>query len=297
MLGSIEALLCAVVCDAMSATKHNSNKELVAQGVSNMVMPFFGGMPVTAAIARSALNIREGAKTRFAGVIHSIFILSYVLFFGTIMALIPKAFLAGVLMTVAIKMINFHKIKTIFSISKGEALIFSATFALTIFTDLVFAVQAGMVMVAFLLFYKLTKAAGVENMSDYDKNSSWINKEIGSDDFLKKNVSVYTIYGPFFFGAMNVFEKKVTEHVDVRKPILLLRMRYVSFVDSSAIIRLKTLLSAREKEKKTVYIIGANDEIKKKMFSNLELSKILKNEMFFKSTKDAILYIKKNKTQ
>ncbi|MCM2324975.1 MAG: SulP family inorganic anion transporter [Candidatus Woesearchaeota archaeon] len=295
LLGSIEALLCAVVCDGMTATKHNPNKELVAQGITNMVVPFFGGMPVTAAIARSAVNIREGAKTNMAGVIHGIFLLAYMLFFGSLIALVPKAFLAGVLMVVSIRMINIHEIKTIFSISRGEALVFSATFLLTVFTDLVFAVQAGMIMVSFLLFYRLTTTAEVETMSDHDKNSSWIKNHIESDPYLKKNVSVYTIYGAFFFGAMTIFEKKIVEHVDVGKPILLLRMRYVPFIDSSAIIRLKELFEERKKEGKLTYLIRVNSDIKKRMHSNEAMAKILTKDMFFDSTKAALEKITKTK--
>ncbi|MFH2020447.1 MAG: SulP family inorganic anion transporter [archaeon] len=293
LLGSIEALLCAVVCDGMTATKHNPNKELIAQGVSNMVVPFFGGMPVTAAIARSAVNIREGAKTKFAGIIHGFFILLYMVFFGSIIALVPKAFLAGVLMVVSIKMINLHEIKTIFSISRGEALIFSVTLLLTIFTNLVFAVQAGMVFVSFLLFYRLNTTTGITNMSDYDPSSSWINKKTEEEPYLKNNVSVYTLNGPFFFGALNIFEEKVAEHMDAKKKILLLRMRYVPFIDSSAIIRLRELIKMRHHEKKLVYFITVNDEVKKRLFSDVSLSKLLKKEMFFEDTKKAFEYILK----
>ncbi|MEK6916978.1 MAG: SulP family inorganic anion transporter [Nanoarchaeota archaeon] len=295
LLGSIEALLCAVVCDAMTATKHNPNKELISQGITNMVVPFFGGMPVTAAIARSAVNIREGAKTRAAGIIHGIFILFYMVFLGSLIALVPKSFLAGILMVVAIRMINLHEIKTIFSISKGEALIFSLTLLLTIFTNLVFAVQAGMVFVSFLLFYRLNKTTGITNMSDYDLNSSWINKQIEEEPYLKNNVSVYTINGPFFFGALNIFEEKVAEHMDVRKPILLLRMRYVPFIDSSAIIRLREMINERHHNGKIVYFINVNDEVKKRMFSDKSLFKLLKKNMFFDDTKKAFENIIKNK--
>ncbi len=295
LLGSIEALLCAVVCDGMSGTKHDPNKELIAQGVSNMVMPFFGGMPVTAAIARSAVNIREGAKTRFAGIIHGIFILLYMVFFGSLIALVPKAFLAGVLMVVAIKMVNLGEIKTIFKISRGEALIFSITLLLTVLTDLVFAVQAGMVMVSFLLFYRLTSTAGIESHSDHDKNSSWINETIESDEYLKKNVSVYTINGPFFFGALNLFEKKVETHMDVDRKVLLLRMRYVPFIDSSAVMRLKELLEERNSEKKLTYFIRVNQEVKKRLLSDESMKELLKKEMFFNDTKSAFEHIKKLK--
>lgn len=295
LLGSIEALLCAVVCDAMTATKHDPNKELISQGVTNMIVPFFGGMPVTAAIARSAVNIREGAKTRTAGIIHGIFILFYMVFLGSLIALVPKAFLAGILMVVAIRMINIHEIKTIFSISRGESLIFLATLLLTIFTNLVFAVQAGMILVSFLLFYRLNTTTGVTNMSDKDPNSSWINKKVDEVPYLKNNVSIYTINGPFFFGALNIFEKKVVEHLDVDKPILLLRMRYVPFIDSSAIIRLRELIEKKLHEKKLVYFINVNQEVKKRLFSDPSLSRLLKKSMFFDDTKKAFENIIKNK--
>lgn len=140
LLGSIEALLCAVVCDAMTNTKHKSNKELIGQGISNLILPFFNGIPSTAAIARSAINIREGAKTRFSGIIHALIILLILIFFAPLGKYIPKAFLAGILMVVSIKMINIEEIKSIIRTGKSEAIVMLTTFILTIATDLVFAV-------------------------------------------------------------------------------------------------------------------------------------------------------------
>ncbi|MBI2125025.1 SulP family inorganic anion transporter, partial [Candidatus Woesearchaeota archaeon] len=211
LLGSIEALLCAVVCDGMTGTKHNSNRELVAQGAVNLIIPFFGGMAATAAIARSGVNIREGAKTRYAGVIHGLFLLSTLLFLGPLAELIPRAFLAGILMVVAVKMIDVREFKTILRLSWLDTAVFLVTFSLTVLTDLVVAVQVGMLLAILLLFIRLTNIVEINNVGEDSKDH--LNALLNSNVVLKEKVSVYTINGPFFFGAMNVFDHKINEHL------------------------------------------------------------------------------------
>src|SRR3989344_5172486 len=130
----------------MTGAKHNNKSEPVAPGAGNVIMPFFGGMAATAAIARSGVNIREGAKTRYAGVIHGLFLLSTLLFLGPLAELIPRAFLAGILMVVAVKMIDIREFKTILRLSWLDTAVFLVTFGLTIVTDLVVAVPGGMIL-------------------------------------------------------------------------------------------------------------------------------------------------------
>ncbi len=293
LLGSIEALLCAVVCDGMTNTKHNSDKELMGQGIANVVMPFFGAMPATAAIARSGVNIREGAKTKYAGVIHALILLLILLFFAPVAQYIPKAFLAGILMYVAVRMINIHEFKTIMKISRAEAFVLFVTFALTVLTDLVFAVEVGMVLAVFLLFVRLTNIIDISNMKDYQEHDG-LNAFVYRNEKLKDVVTAYTIHGPFFFGAMSVFDKKINEHIEVKKPIIILRFKYVPFIDSTALVRLNDFILQRKKEKGVVLIADANPTVYRMLKNNKEFMSLVKEKYMFHKTKDALDYVEKN---
>lgn len=292
LLGSIEALLCAVVCDGMANTKHDSNKELKAQGIANIVIPFFGAMPATAAIARSAINIREGAKTRYAGVVHALILLLIVLFFGQYAKFIPKAFLAGVLVFVSIRMINIDEFKTIMHISRAETIVLFATFGLTVLTDLVFAVQAGMFFAIFLLFVKLSSVIDISHMEEYEEIEGIDEVEKEKPELLEK-VSIYTIHGPFFFGAMNVFERKLNLHMHIQKPVIIIRMQHVSLIDSTAIVRLTEFLQEARKNNQSVLLVGLKPKTRNALFKNKEFMDSIKKENIFETTKQALEHVKK----
>lgn len=297
LLGSIEALLCAVVCDGMTATKHNSNRELLSQGIVNTIMPFFGGMAATAAIARSAVNIREGAKTKYAGVIHGLLLLSILVFLGPLAEVIPRAFLAGILMVVAVKMINFHEFKTIMKLSKLDAMVLFVTFSLTILTDLVVAVQVGMLLAVLLLFIDLTKAIEINHMEEYPKDNK-INSIINNNPLLKEKVSVYTINGPFFFGAMNVFDHKIDQHIEIKKPIAILRMKYVPFIDSTGVVRLVSFIKKKQKEGGLVILSSLHEHVKMTLLKDKEFYAFLRDKekkgpLFFENTSEALEYVEK----
>lgn len=293
LLGMIEALLCAVVCDAMTNTKHNSNKELVGQGIANMVVPFFTGIPATAAIARSAVNIREGAKTNISGIIHALILLIILVFLGPVAKFIPISYLAGVLALVSLKMINIDEIVTTMRISKMDTSVLVVTFALTVLTNLVFAVQMGMLLSMILLFVRLTNIVDIKSIENYDR-SEGINYTIFSDPYLENNVSVYTINGPFFFGAMNVFENKIDEHIIMSKKHIILRMRYVPFIDSTGIERLKSFILSRKKMKQNVYLTSVQPNLMNTMMSDRELSDLIQNGIVntFETTQEALNYLK-----
>ena len=283
LLGSIEAMLCAVVCDSMTATKHNSNRELIGQGLCNVTLPFFGGIPSTAAIARSAVNIREGAKTRMSGIYHAIFLLITLLFLGPIAAFIPKAFLAGVLMLVSARMINLEEFKTIISISRLEAVVLFATFFLTAGVDLVFAVQVGMALAVFLLFVRLVSLVDVTPDSKTAGGTDRVD-----DPELAKKLAIFTIQGPFFFGAVSVFEGKVNEHMTVSKPVIILRMKYVPFIDSSGVERLRHFVRDREKHKSIVLLSGMKPSVRRVIRHDEELCRLIDENRTFHSTHEAI---------
>ncbi|MDO8511320.1 MAG: SulP family inorganic anion transporter [Nanoarchaeota archaeon] len=297
LLGSIEALLCAVVCDGMTGTKHNSNRELVTQGAVNVVMPFFGGMAATAAVARSAVNIREGAKTRYAGVIHGLFLLCTLLFLAPLAEKIPKAFLAGVLIVVAVKMMNVQEFKTVFRLSWLDTAVLVVTFALTVLTDLVVAVQVGMVLAILLLFIELTNIIEISHMEEYPKDTK-INTLVNANPQLKENVSVYTINGPFFFGAMNVFDHKIDEHLQIKKPFVVLRMKYVPFIDSTGVVRLVEFIRKQEKHNSIVILTGVDEKVKKILLKDHEFQTLMKGEhkkqlLMFENTQMALEHIEK----
>lgn len=298
LLGAIEALLCAVVCDGMTNTRHDSNKELLGQGIANLVLPFFSGIPCTAAIARSAVNIREGAKTQVSGIIHALILLAVLLFFGPVAAFIPKAYLAGVLILVSARMININEFKTIKSISLMDTSVLLVTFLLTVFTDLVFAVQMGMFLAIILLFVRLTSIIDVQTMESYDKTKG-INAIIFADPYLEKNVQVYTINGPFFFGAMNVFESKINEHMSISKPHIILRMRYVPLIDTTGIERLRSFIHSSRKMKQKVYITSMQPEVRSKILCDKEFRKMIveKHVVLFDSTWEALDHLKKENEQ
>jgi SulP family sulfate permease len=277
----------------MTSTKHNSNKELFGQGIANLVVPFFGGIPATAAIARSAVNIKEGARTKMAAIYQSLFLLIILLFFGSYTNLIPKAFLAGILMVVSFRMVNIAEAKTIFRLGRLEVIVYLTTLILTVITDLVFAIQVGMILAMLLLFVKLVKITDIKNLETSQKDTHY-KKEIEKDKRLKDKVQIYTIYGPLFFGVISVFETKVDEHLPNHSQIIILRFKFVPFIDSTGLERLKTFIKDRqERLKSTVIITSLSPQVKKTFEEDHEISKLVPKKHTFKTTKEAIEYIKK----
>ena len=291
LLGAIESLLCAVVADGMTSTKHNSNKELIGQGVVNVILPFFGGIPATAAIARTAVSIKEGARTRFAGVYHALFLLIIVVFFGSVAMYMPMPFLAGVLMFVSFRMINFKEFRTIMHISKADTVVLFVTFLLTIFTNLVFAVQVGMFAAIFLLFIRLTDMINISSHLDLEEYDSGDGRVKQLPKEIKDKVNVYTINGPFFFGAMNVFDDKVSEEINLQKKYFILRMRHVPFIDSTGVERLKTFIQKQKKRKVVVLMTGLKPEVYAKLFADVEFKHIMDKKYLFDRTSEALHYV------
>jgi len=283
MLGAIEALLCAVVCDGMTGQKHDSNRELLGQGLANMLLPWFGGIAATAAIARSAVNIREGARTRMAGVYHALILMVVVLFLAPVAEKIPKSFLAGILIVVAMRMINLKEFRLIKSISNSDTIVFLLTFSLTVLTDLVFAVQVGMTMAIFLLFIRLIDLVDVRSLES-EEEDGYFAKLIRDDSQLREKLNVYTIYGPFFFGAMNVFDRKLKEHMNMLRPITVLRMKFVPFIDSTGIQRLKEFVTEHERSKSVVVFSGLTDNVEAKLKSDPELHKLFEQSRVYEHT-------------
>lgn len=242
MLGGIESLLSAVVADGMTGTRHNSNRELIGQGIANMVTPLFGGIPATGAIARTATNIKSGAASPISGVIHGVVVLLVLLLLAPYASHIPLASMAPILMVVAWNMserkVFMHVLKT----KTSDSLVLLITFVLTVFTTLTLAVEVGLIL-AVLLFVKrmselLTVAKVLPDPSENDK----VKPHMVYDGHDCPQISMFTVEGPLFFGAADLFEKQLLERLEARPTILLLRMSKVPFMDTTGESNLASLV-------------------------------------------------------
>jgi SulP family sulfate permease len=249
-LGAIESLLSAVVADGMIGGRHRSNMELVAQGVANIVSPLFGGMPATGAIARTATNIKSGGRTPVAGIMHALTLLLITLFFGRWAELIPLAVLAGIVLIVAYHLSEWRVFLHELHAPKSDALVMVTTFLLTLLVDLTVGIGVGMVLAAFLFMKRM---AEVTNISIVRREFEEGGEPAGDDQGaiyrrqIPAGVEVYEINGPFFFGAAEKFKQTLGE-VSRRPRILVIRMRNVPAIDSTAMHALKDLVRSTRKQ-------------------------------------------------
>lgn len=238
MLGAIESLLSAVAADGMSGTKHNSNKELIAQGIGNIIVPFFGGIPVTGAIARTATNIKNGARTQVSSIVHSITLLLIILFFAPYAKHIPLAALAAILMTVAYQMSEPHHFLRLFKAPPADVAVLLTTFLLTIFFDLTMAVGAGVVLAA-LLFIKRVSEINIRTLEDNTKDGSEAALRLQAQIKDFPQITLYEINGPMFFGAASILEESIAHE---KNEILILTLKNVNVIDVTAIHALELIL-------------------------------------------------------
>lgn len=244
LLAAIESLLSAVVSDGMIGGRHRSNMELVAQGVANVVSPLFGGMPATGAIARTATNVKNGGRTPVAGITHAVTLLLITLFFGRWAGLIPMATLAAVLVVVAYHMSEWKTFVGEFRAPKSDVTVMVVTFLLTVVVDLTVAIEVGMVLAAFLFMRRMAEVTNVsavtreleEEGDDYDTDPNAVRRRAVPD-----GVEVYEINGPFFFGAAETFRDTLGA-VAKQPRVLIIRMRNVPAIDSTAIAALRDLV-------------------------------------------------------
>ena len=243
-LGAIESLLSAVVADGMIGGRHRSNMELVAQGVANVVSPLFGGMPATGAIARTATNIKSGGRTPVAGIAHALVLLLITLFFGHWAALIPLAVLAAIVLVVAWRLSEWKVFVNELQAPWSDAAVMLTTFVLTIVVDLSVAIGVGMVLASFLFMRRMAEVTNVTMVSrEFDDGPEGPRDESGAiyRRRVPEGVEVYEINGPFFFGAAEKF-KATLDQVSGRPKILIVRMRNVPAIDSTAMHALKDLI-------------------------------------------------------
>jgi sulfate permease, SulP family len=262
MLGAIESLMSAVVSDRMSGDKHNSNVELVSQGIANILSPLFGGLPATGAIARTATNIRSGAKTPVAGIIHSLTLLAIVLFAAPLARFIPLAVLAAILLVVSYNMGEWHEIPELLKLSRFEIGTWLVTFLLTVFADLTVAVEVGMILAGLVFIRKVTQTTTVSEVTAAYIQEGQVHilqhKEIPS------YVSIFRIHGPFLFGATDKLEAIVSRLPDL-PPIIILRLRNMTAIDSTGLQALEKLADHVHASGRKLILCGAREQPSKRL--------------------------------
>ena len=257
MLASVESLLSAVVADGMSGDRHNSNVELAAQGIANLVSPLFGGIPATGAIARTATNIRSGAQTPVAGMVHAATLLAILMVAAPLARFVPLATLAAVLMVVAYNMGEWREIATILRLSKTDIAVWFTTFALTVFADLPTAVGVGMALAALLYIYRIAETTTVAPVTyEYLRDGL---PHILQDKEIPANVTILRIHGPFLFGATEKLTD-ATREVQSFAPVVIVRLRNMTALDATGMHALEQFADRLRKAGKTLLFCGARDQ-------------------------------------
>src|SRR6202795_350674 len=257
MLGAIESLMSAVVSDRMSKDKHNPNVELMAQGVANIVSPLFGGLPATGAIARTATNVRSGAKTPVAGIIHSLTLLAIVLFAARLVNNVPLAALAAILMIVAYNMGEWREIPELLKLSALDIGTWLVTFSLTVFADLTVAVEAGMILAALVYIRKVTATTTVAQVTrDYVEDSR-VHVLQGKD--IPPYATVFRIHGPFLFGATDKFAD-ILDALNTLPPIVILRLRNMTAIDATGLGAIENLADQLHESGRSLLLCGAREQ-------------------------------------
>jgi SulP family sulfate permease len=238
MLGAIESLMSAVVADRMTGDRHNPNVELFAQGVANVVSPLYGGLPATGAIARTATNVRSGARTPVAGMIHALTVLAVLLFAAPLARHVPLALLSAILFLVAWNMGEWREIPEILKLSKGDIAVWAITFFLTVFADLTVAVEAGMILAALLYIRKVASTTSVSEITPEYVARGEAHVLQGKD--IPGGVALYAIHGPFLFGATEKLEV-LERRADALPPVVILRLRNMPAIDATGLGALEDL--------------------------------------------------------
>ncbi len=261
MLGAIESLMSAVVADRMSNSnvndRHNPNVELVAQGVANVVSPLFGGLPATGAIARTATNIRAGAKTPVAGMIHALTLLAILLFASKLVSFVPMAVLAGILMVVSYNMGEWLEILSLLKLTKTDISVWLVTFALTVFADLTVAVEAGMILAALLFISRVAATTTVSQVTDDYVEDGRVH--ILQDKDIPYYATIFRIHGPFLFGATDKIDV-VTENLHKLPPVVILRLRNMTALDATGLFALEEVARTLKKSGRALILCGAREQ-------------------------------------
>lgn len=258
MLGAIESLLSAMVADGVIGDRHNSNTELIGQGIANIVVPFFGGIPATGAIARTMANINNGGRTPIAGIIHTVVLLLVLLLLGGLVGAIPMPCLAGVLIIVSYNMSGWRTIRSMCRQSRSDIMVLFTTLLLTVIFDLTIAIEVGLVLAVVLFMRRIMENTNISVI----RNEMEVHHDGEADDerlAIPSNTEVYEIDGPFFFGVANKFEELARTRSKCQ--IRIIRMRKVSFIDATGLHNLEIFISSALDEGRKVILSGVNEQV------------------------------------
>ena len=252
-LGSIESLLSAVVADGMTVSeKHDSNQELIGQGIANLIVPFFGGIPATGAIARTAVNVRSGGKTKLSGIIHGVALAVIIMSLAPLAAKIPLAALAGILMVVSFRMVEWEAIRLLMRSTYADLSVMLLTWGVTICFDLVLAVEIGLIA-AGALFIKRMSDLNLARIPDIEAFPAGVPLELG------KEIAVYRVDGPVFFGAAERFANFLRDEPEVKH--LILRMRFVPIMDTTGLVALEDIYRDLKRHNCHLILTGLQPEV------------------------------------
>jgi SulP family sulfate permease len=257
LLGAIESLLSAVVADGLSGDRHDSNTELIAQGLANLVCPFFGGLPATGAIARTSANINSGGKTPIAGIVHALTLLAIVFLAAKWAAYIPMSAMSAVLIVVALRMGEWHELARLHKMPASDALVLLTTFGLTVVFDLVIAIEVGMVLAAILYIKRVSETTEVSQVTENDMLES--PEQIAQGKSIPKGVLVYRIFGPFLFGAAEKMEDAISRNQELPK-VLILRLHLVSAMDATGMNALESVVERIRRRGGFVILSGIHQQ-------------------------------------
>lgn len=290
MLGGIESLLSAVVADGMSGSRHNSNRELIGQGIANMITPLFGGIPATGAIARTATNIKNGARSPFSGIIHGIVVLLVLFLFAPYASNIPLASMAPILMVVAWNMSERKEFAHVLKTKTAESFVLLITFMLTVFTDLTTAVPIGLVLSG-IIFVKhmselLTTAKVLPDPAD--KNEK-VSAHVVNEQHNCPQISIYTVEGALFFGVANMFEKSITDEIRYKPQVLILRMSNVPYIDTTGESNFSSIVKHFKKHGGIILISEIQNQ-PRLVLQKSGLDEFIGPEHFFEKTGEAISF-------
>ena len=262
VLGAIESLLSATVADGVTGSRTNSNTELIGQGIANITVPFFGGIPVTGAIARTMTNITNGGRTPVAGIVHALVLLLIFLFAMPLINYVPLACLASVLMVVAYNMSGWRTIVGIFHAPKSDISVLVVTFLLTVIFDLTIAIEMGLLLAVVLFMRRVMENTEIKVYSeqlDVAEGTDLANHEVLD---VAKGVSIYEIDGPFFFGVATKFDELMRTAMQTKPVVRIIRMRKVSFIDATGIHNLEILIKSSQSEGIHVVLSGVKPNVR-----------------------------------
>ncbi|UYO35241.1 SulP family inorganic anion transporter [Bacillus zhangzhouensis] len=257
LLGGVESILSAMVADHMKGSKHDSNKELVGQGIANMVAPLFGGIPATGAIARTATNIKNGGASPISGIVHGVVVLLILMVFGPYASMIPLAAMAPILMFVAWNMSERKEFINIVKVKNADSLVLVVTFLLTVIGDLIIGVTSGLILAFIAFIRKMSQTTNIHTNVAVPQIETAVALEKQTDE---KGISMYSIEGPLFFGTTDSLESSILDHVQTKPKTLILLMNKVNYMDTSAEAVLMNICNRLKHHNGKLMIVGLQSQ-------------------------------------